>query len=474
MGETTAAIQFRFLGFPVRVTPFFFLMSVVLGWPASSQFDRAFFIQLGMWVAIVGVSILWHELGHGFAMRRYGYTPSITLHWMGGFTRWGKNPRRPTAMERVWVSLAGPFAGFMLGLPCLFWWTQTSGGGLLAQALEWMVWVNLGFGALNLIPMLPWDGGLAVHGLLDRITKGRGRLPTAVITIVMAVLSAAAAFQYFDRPMWPLVLCWFSVSAGIREIRAHRAAKTLTGDDWLRHGRKIMAMPPDALMNAVLGDQPMPRLAEAADRMQDEGLPLAASPAQRAELAETLAWTRLMAGQPEEARWAGDCMGEGFAPSVALATLLALTSGDVDAAAHELASGELEMDDRGLIRAFVAAAQGRLDDAHEALEDDDRDLGARLDVLLFLNGHFEAAAQVAEALFEAHGQPTDAYNAACSHARAGRPEDGLAWLKRAVEAGFDDVEQLVVDDDLETVCALPGGRALIGRLRAQSTVREQP
>lgn len=73
----------------------------------------------------------------------------------------------------------------------------------------------------------------------------------------------------------------------------------------------------------------------------------------------------------------------------------------------------------------------------------------------------EAAARAGAKLF-----PRDAnwhYNVACACARAGRPEEALEWLKRAIELGFTNRRQLEGDADLASLRNLPAFKGLLAR-----------
>jgi Zn-dependent protease len=125
-----------------------------------------------------------HELGHAAAIMRHGIAPSITLHGMGGVTTWGGSGRLGR-LDRAIISLAGPFAGFAFGglvyaadrfLP--------QPPGLVDTAIRQLLWVNIGWGLINLAPVLPFDGG---HVLEEALGAHRART-AALVSLVAAVL----------------------------------------------------------------------------------------------------------------------------------------------------------------------------------------------------------------------------------------------------------------------------------------------
>lgn len=56
-----------------------------------------------------------------------------------------------------------------------------------------------------------------------------------------------------------------------------------------------------------------------------------------------------------------------------------------------------------------------------------------------------------------------AYNVACAYGRSGRVDEGIEWLTRAVDGGWDDPEHLAEDPDLESLRADPRFDALRDR-----------
>ena len=71
-------LHFRIAGFPVRVHPLFWLMTLMMG----ARDDDP--MTLLIWIGVVFLSILVHELGHALTMRYYGQDARIVLYMMGG------------------------------------------------------------------------------------------------------------------------------------------------------------------------------------------------------------------------------------------------------------------------------------------------------------------------------------------------------------------------------------------------------
>jgi carboxyl-terminal processing protease len=66
------------------------------------------------------------------------------------------------------------------------------------------------------------------------------------------------------------------------------------------------------------------------------------------------------------------------------------------------------------------------------------------------------------------------YNLACGYALLGEPEKGLDSLRRAVDAGFSDVDQLDQDPDLASIRSDPRFRSIVRQLRAAYPRWESP
>src|SRR5260370_890101 len=95
---------------PVELHPSHFVLSALMALNASAGSVTALPLQLAMWMFVVFVSVLIHELGHAAAALSFGCRPSIQLIWLGGITR----PNAPAPLpwlQNLLLTLAGPFAG---------------------------------------------------------------------------------------------------------------------------------------------------------------------------------------------------------------------------------------------------------------------------------------------------------------------------------------------------------------------------
>lgn len=201
-------IRFRLAGIPVKILPAFWLVSLLLGWGPGGL--RSVFV----WIPCVFVGVLCHELGHAIVARRFGGKPEITLYAMGGLTH--TNPSAPLGRWRsIAVSLAGAGAGFLLGAMILVVAAALTGGdgtaierlqragaltmsagvqaSPIARAAGYLIWINLGWGAVNLIPVLPFDGGNVMRELLGG--GEQGWLRAAWVSVIAGPIVAVAAFM---------------------------------------------------------------------------------------------------------------------------------------------------------------------------------------------------------------------------------------------------------------------------------------
>ena len=186
MNERAPAIQFTLLGVPVRIEAWFFVVPL---FALQTRDVRGALI----WGALVFISVMVHELGHALAMRASGFAPTITLHGLGGLTHYPAGAR-PTPRQTFFITLAGPTAGLALGAIALaaeFFIAPSNPD--LATALSDAKWINLAWSVVNLLPILPWDGGLILDSGLQWLTGKRHDRIVAISSLVGGGLIVAFA-----------------------------------------------------------------------------------------------------------------------------------------------------------------------------------------------------------------------------------------------------------------------------------------
>lgn len=155
--------RFNLLGFRITVEPFFWLTCLLLGSGVAGG-GRQGIALIVIWTLVVFVSILVHELGHALAARRYGVHPEIVLQGLGGLTQ--MHGAYLNRRQSLVVSAAGPFASLTLGFLVWLLARVMPFSGLAAAAVIFLLWVNFFWTAVNLLPVLPLDGGQIVRDLL--------------------------------------------------------------------------------------------------------------------------------------------------------------------------------------------------------------------------------------------------------------------------------------------------------------------
>jgi len=212
-------LRLRLFGIPVQVSLFFFVIVVLLR-PRGDD-NPALAVA---WVAIAFVGVLLHELGHALTARAFGQTPAIALHGMGGVTYWRQRGEL-TAWKRIATSAAGPGVGVTLGLAA---WLAGIATGLAAETtaaatvLDYFVWVNLGWGVFNLVPMLPLDGGAIVAAGLEGLFGPGGRRAARYLSILVAL--GVAVLAVAGGAFIAAALCALFVYTNVQGLRAERDA----------------------------------------------------------------------------------------------------------------------------------------------------------------------------------------------------------------------------------------------------------
>jgi Zn-dependent protease len=443
----SAQPHFSIARIPVRIEPAFLLISALFG----LRYLEAGLDVVLVWVACSFVSILVHELGHGFALKVFGQPSVIVLHGFGGVTI---SQRRSTLQgaRSIVVSLAGSITALIvlwfpvrsyldsltleraLDLPELALW-----------ALIFLEFQNLWWSIANLLPIRPLDGGNVTTELFGIDMARRVSIGVAI---------AAAIFAFVNDQGYAGFFALFLAFMNFQEIRAAQ-----TGADM----DAFHVDAPDAPAGRARS-----RSRSRADLSVVEGSGPTMGTADPAR-AHQLAWAALKQGDVPAARRLTQGLGDGADPFLRAATALAAG----DRAAFELyeeAFVKVPGGPSNLVATEVLARTGAaVAIARRLVERPDgkgKEGAGTLQTHLHYAGQFEHAAEVGVVVYAAEppSRAQTAFEVACSWARATDIDHAIEWLERAADDGFRAATLVDGEPDLEAVRADPRWPLLRARL----------
>ena len=172
----------RILGVPVYVHGSFILLAIGMSY---GYWRHGHLVLAAIFIAVVFLSILMHELAHAIVARRYRAVANrIDIYFLGGLVEfWGM---RRTVAQDCAISLAGPLSNLALGLaafgllmlvPVDVPAPHNIGGliipayakpSMLESALRATAYLNIALCVVNLLPAFPLDGGRVVYLLAEQ------------------------------------------------------------------------------------------------------------------------------------------------------------------------------------------------------------------------------------------------------------------------------------------------------------------
>jgi Zn-dependent protease len=184
---------------------FLVLFFVVMNYDASIGVQYAL-----IWIPILFVSVLIHELAHAAMIGAFGFGAShVVLTGMGGVTI---NQRRARPWQDMLISVAGPAASFglyFLAQAILANVEVARTDRMLAALMPRLAIANVFWGIFNLIPVPPLDGGHATREFFRIFLSERTAFVISIwIAIIVGALVAILALvqrQFFIG----LYIAWF-------------------------------------------------------------------------------------------------------------------------------------------------------------------------------------------------------------------------------------------------------------------------
>lgn len=436
--------HFRIAGIPIRIEPVFWLVTVFLAFNLSD-------VQLiVIWVVVVLVSVLVHELGHAIALKAFGQRSSIVLHGFGGVTL---SQRRLGRTQSILVSLAGPVAAMaLLGGPAYLLresgygqdlWFGYEGGFGLWPVVVFAVYVNIWWSIANLLPIRPLDGG---HVVTELIGIDRAR----ILSVVVGAAAAVWAYTHSDTFRYAAFFAAFLAFINFSEYRKSKMGTSAPS--------AFDVEGPDT-EQAPTPDRPPRRGGRPTGPPTAPVIDLAGGVEHAA--AESFAWNLLRQGDATGAKRILQRSTGPVGPFVEATVALA-----ADGVIEPLTDAYLASPagPSNLVPAAVAADSGQaLTLARRLVDAGPHGVAAAgsLQTHLHYGERYDHAAAVGEIVYTgAAARAQTAFDVACSWSKAGETDRALEWVRRAIADGFAAPGLLDGEPDLAPVRAHAGWAAV--------------
>ena len=200
-------IRFSIFGIPVQVQPFFWVTLAIIGGALDARSPDAM-LKLGLFLLAGFISLMVHELGHALTARKLGARSEIVLQAFGGYAAYsGVRFTRPQSFV---VTAAGPAVQILLGYAiykALPFMPEMNSN--MMYFVKTLVWISLVWAVLNLLPVLPLDGGQMLNAILG---PQRIRI-TLWTTIFVSVVVGILAVMYTGSILMPVFMGMFAWQA---------------------------------------------------------------------------------------------------------------------------------------------------------------------------------------------------------------------------------------------------------------------
>jgi stage IV sporulation protein FB len=208
------------LGIPIAIRPGFWILAAVIGFLYSHNF-----IGTLIWMVIIFVSVLFHEFGHALTAKFFKRNPRIELMFLGGVTY--HDGQSLSLGRQFFITLNGPLFGFILfGIAYFLLKIPALQSGLLGASLAIMRMINLFWTVINLLPVMPLDGGQLLRIGMEAVFKEKGFKYTQIASLAIS-LALAILFFFLNYLLVGAIFFLFAFQA----FETYRQARFMTGHD---------------------------------------------------------------------------------------------------------------------------------------------------------------------------------------------------------------------------------------------------
>jgi len=222
---------------PITIRPVFWIFAALIGFLYSQSI-----VGTLIWVGIIFISVLFHEFGHALTAKFFGKKPRIELVALGGLTI--HDSQDLPYWKQFFITLNGPLFGFILAL---------SAWGLSKVSLFSGTWilrdlfiVNCFWTVVNLIPVLPLDGGQLLRIVLERFFGAKGDRYALMVGLICAL---GISFFFFIMQSFLIGALFFLFAFQCFEM--WRSSRKMEESDRKENLREMLLKAEEAL---VLGE----------------------------------------------------------------------------------------------------------------------------------------------------------------------------------------------------------------------------
>jgi len=177
---------------PIFIHPTFWLLSILIGFMNGG----GNLLSILIWVGIIFVSVLFHEMGHAITALLFGRNPRIELVALGGLTY--HDGSKLALWKQFFITLNGPLFGFLLviiatillSIPALIQ------NPFAITIIKLFQVVNFFWTIVNLLPVIPLDGGQLLRIIFEGWLGVKGISYSLFFSMVLALLISLAAFFF--------------------------------------------------------------------------------------------------------------------------------------------------------------------------------------------------------------------------------------------------------------------------------------
>lgn len=175
---------------PISISSSFWIVAALIGYVNSLSLSGTL-----IWMVVIFVSVLFHEFGHALTALFFKRQPRIELIAWGGLTY--HEAEGLSFPKQFLITLNGPLFGFVLFLVATaLLQFGASSNPAIASALVILQWVNLFWTLLNLLPVIPLDGGQLMRIVLEAFFGVRGFKYSMIASMVIALCMSLFFFLY--------------------------------------------------------------------------------------------------------------------------------------------------------------------------------------------------------------------------------------------------------------------------------------